>query len=179
MNKKHKHSITNVSIFRVVSFNVFWKFSWLGNSAWDFWGLNFGPGIFLGFVWNPRDFLGFWFLLPFDHPRHLKSGVPPWVLPHPDDHAPPTLDCSQSPIFSWDRLDIPRLSATAILIFKYTEGAGVWDYRSGGGGGGCARSRRSDEKIEDCEQQSTPTYKITPGFKPSILNVQSCCVYFV
>ena len=34
------------------------------------------------------------------------------------------LDCSQSPIFSWDRLDIPRLTVTGILIFKCTEGAG-------------------------------------------------------
>ena len=40
------------------------------------------------------------------------------------------IDCSQSPIFSWDRLGIPRLTATAILIFKCTEGAGVGDYSS-------------------------------------------------
>ena len=40
------------------------------------------------------------------------------------------LDCSQSPIFSRDRLDIPRLTVTAILIFKCTEGAGVGDYSS-------------------------------------------------
>ena len=26
-------------------------------------------------------------------------------------------------------------------------------------------------KIEDCEEQSTPNYEITPGFKPFILNV--------
>ena len=26
------------------------KFLWLGNSAWDIFGLNFGPGIFLGFI---------------------------------------------------------------------------------------------------------------------------------
>ena len=40
------------------------------------------------------------------------------------------VDCSQSPVFSWDRLDIPRLTAKAILIFKCTEGAGVGDYSS-------------------------------------------------
>ena len=34
------------------------------------------------------------------------------------------------PIFSWDRLDIPRLTVTGILIFKCTEGAGVGDYSS-------------------------------------------------
>ena len=45
------------------------------------------------------------------------------------------VDCSQSPIFSWDRLDIPRLTVTGILIFKGTEGAGVGDYSSGGVGG--------------------------------------------
>ena len=41
----------------------------------------------------------------------------------------------QSPIFSLDRLDILRLTVTAILIFKYTEGAGVGDIVRGGGGG--------------------------------------------
>ena len=40
-------------------------------------GLNVGPGIFLGSVWSPRDFGGFWFLPPFDHTCPLKSGVPP------------------------------------------------------------------------------------------------------
>ena len=35
------------------------------------------------------------------------------------------IDCSQSPISSWDRLDIPRLTVTAIWFFKCTEGAGV------------------------------------------------------
>ena len=45
------------------------------------------------------------------------------------------LDCSQSPIFLSDRLDILRLTVTAILIFKCTEGAGVADYSSGGRGG--------------------------------------------
>ena len=93
------------------------------------------------------------------------------------------LDCSQSPIFSWDRLDIQRLTATAILIFKCPEGADAGDYSSRWGGGGwgrrgassqtappplssfdtharwqpvtqSARSRRSYRKIEDCEQSS-------------------------
>ena len=43
---------------------------------WIFGGLNFGPGIFWGFVWSPNDFFGFWFLPPFDHPCHLKSPSP-------------------------------------------------------------------------------------------------------
>ena len=42
-----------------------------------FWGLIFGPVIFLGFAGSPRDFLGSWLLAPFNHPRHLKSQVPP------------------------------------------------------------------------------------------------------
>ena len=39
-----------------------------GSEIWHeiFGGLNFGPGIFFGF----------WFLPPFNHPSHLKSGVP-------------------------------------------------------------------------------------------------------
>ena len=55
-----------------VSFNTFWKFLRPGNSAWDFFGVNFFyPGIFLVGI------LGFRFLPSFNHPRHLKSGVPP------------------------------------------------------------------------------------------------------
>ena len=41
-----------------------------------FGGLNFGPGIFGGFVWSPKDFFRFWFLPPFDNPCHLKSPSP-------------------------------------------------------------------------------------------------------
>ena len=46
-----------------------------------FWGLNFGPGIFLGFVGSPRDLFSS-FLPPFDHPCHFDSNPeyppPPW-----------------------------------------------------------------------------------------------------
>ena len=46
-----------------------------------FWGINFGPVMFLFFFWSPRDFFGFGFCPPCDYPCHLKSGVPPlgWV----------------------------------------------------------------------------------------------------
>ena len=37
------------------------------SSVRDFFGVN---------IWS-RDFFGFCFLPPYDHPRHLKSGVPP------------------------------------------------------------------------------------------------------
>ena len=73
---------TNVSIFRVLSFmlpgNIY---LWLGNSAWDFSGTNFGPAIFWGFVWSPRDFLEFWLLPPFDHPCtwNPEYSLWPWV----------------------------------------------------------------------------------------------------
>ena len=64
--------------FRVISFNPFWEFLRLENSAWDFLGLIVGPGILGGFVGSPRDFLGFDFCPHLiDHPRHLKSGVRP------------------------------------------------------------------------------------------------------
>ena len=72
---------TNLSIFRVISFYASWKFSlWLGNSAWDFLGDKFWSSDFLFcFVFlKPKRF--FWVLIfasPFDHPCHLKSGVPP------------------------------------------------------------------------------------------------------
>ena len=36
-------------IFRVMPFNAFWIFLRLGNSALDFFGVNFAPGIFSGF----------------------------------------------------------------------------------------------------------------------------------
>ena len=95
-------------------------------------------------------------------------------------------DCSQSPIFSWDRLDILRLTVTGILIFKCTEGAGVGDYNSVGGGAlffslppirprplssfdthvrwqpvtQSARSRWSYGKREDCEQSMFCTHEV-------------------
>ena len=100
-----------------------------------------------------------------------------------------SVDCSQSAIFSWDRLDIPRLTVTAILFFKCTEGAGVRDYSSGAGGIGwgrdsrflpnhprplssfdtharwqpvtqSAQSRWSYGKIEDCEQSKNSVRSI-------------------
>ena len=56
----------------------FWEFLRLGNSAWDFWGLVFGPDTFLGFVGSLGIFLGFAFCPhSITDPRHLKSGVPP------------------------------------------------------------------------------------------------------
>ena len=73
---RYKHSISSVCVcvcfvfvfvfvfflfcfFRVISLNPFWKFLRFGNSAWDdFWGLIFGPEIFLGFVESSRDFFG-------------------------------------------------------------------------------------------------------------------------
>ena len=54
----------NLLVFRVRFLNLT-----LGNSARDFLGVNF---------WS-RVFWGFWFLPPFEHLRHLKSGVPPGI----------------------------------------------------------------------------------------------------
>ena len=55
-----------ISRFHCISFYYFWKFISLGNSAWDFLGVN----------WS-RDVLGFGSLPSFNHPGHLKSVVPP------------------------------------------------------------------------------------------------------
>ena len=52
---------TNVSIFRVISFNALWKFLWLRNSTWDFFGVNFCFRYFFGFCWKPWGF--FWVLI--------------------------------------------------------------------------------------------------------------------
>ena len=41
---------TNVSIFRVISVNAFWKFLWLGNSAWDSWGVKVLSRDFFGLI---------------------------------------------------------------------------------------------------------------------------------
>ena len=58
----------------------------------------------------------------FAFQKKLKKILSPWRV-----------DCSQSHIFSWDRLDISRLTVTGILIFKCTNGADVGDYSSGRG----------------------------------------------
>ena len=49
---------TNVCIFRVISFYTFWKFLWLGNSAWDIFGVKFWFRDFLGFCWKPQGLFG-------------------------------------------------------------------------------------------------------------------------
>ena len=59
-------------IFHLISFNAFWKFLRLGNSAWDFFSVFFFVGGGGGNFWS-RDFFGFWFLPPIDHPSQLKS----------------------------------------------------------------------------------------------------------
>ena len=38
-----------------IKYNPFGKFLRLGDLAWNFLGLTFGPGIILGYVGNPRD----------------------------------------------------------------------------------------------------------------------------
>ena len=53
----------NVFIFCVISFNNFWKFLLLGNSAWHFLGDDYfgslsDSGIFLGFVRSPMNVFG-------------------------------------------------------------------------------------------------------------------------
>ena len=46
---KQTHSIANVPIFHVMSFNAFWKFLWPRNLAWDFLAVKFRARDFLGF----------------------------------------------------------------------------------------------------------------------------------
>ena len=42
------------------------------NITWLMW-----HGILGGLIFSPGILLGFLYLPPFDHPCHLKSGVPP------------------------------------------------------------------------------------------------------
>ena len=58
------------------------KFKGRGNQHGIFGGLIFDPGIFWALLEDHEGILP-----PFDHPRHLKSGVSPWDL----IHVPPTL----------------------------------------------------------------------------------------
>ena len=60
-----------------------WKFLKRGSdSTWEFWGFNFGPGIFLGGggagdgCLKAEGFFGFWFFPLFDYLLNLKSEVP-------------------------------------------------------------------------------------------------------
>ena len=50
---------TSVSMFHVISFNIFWKFLCLGNLALDFLGDKFCSRDFFGFFGSSRDFFGF------------------------------------------------------------------------------------------------------------------------
>ena len=71
----------------IVQFLMFLLFMFLmpfGNLKFFFYGggggVNFCSRDFWGFVGSHRDFSGFWFLPSFDHPRHLKSRVPPGIV---------------------------------------------------------------------------------------------------
>ena len=99
--------------------------------------------------------------------------------------ATANVDCSQSPIFTWDRLTV-----TAISIFKCTDGVNVGDYSSRRGGKPppkpppphssfdthgwwqpvtqIARSRWSYGKIEDCEQSTANVKEILNYFRSKI-----------
>ena len=59
-----------------VLYHAFWKLLWLRNSAWDFLGVKFWSSGFLGFCLKPWDFFWVFIFPPFDHPFHLKPGVP-------------------------------------------------------------------------------------------------------
>ena len=55
-----------------------WKLLRLGNSAWNFLGINVWSRDFLGYVGSPRDFLGFWFM-----PHSIISPLPEYPPPPP------------------------------------------------------------------------------------------------
>ena len=68
-------------LFCFISFNAFWKFLWLGNSAWDFLGVKFWSRDFLGFCLKPWDF--FWVFIFASILSSLSleiQGTPPWEI---------------------------------------------------------------------------------------------------
>ena len=83
MNKKHKHLISNVFKFRVISLNAFWKFLMFGNGAWDFFGVNFWCRDFLGFCLKAYGYLGVLVFAPIRSFPSLEIQSTP--LPRPRD----------------------------------------------------------------------------------------------
>ena len=87
---KRKHSISNVFIFRIISFNDFWKCLRLRVSTWNFLAVYF-IAFWVGFVGNPRVFLSLIFAsirsacsleilsIPRTHPSCSPLGI---VDPH-------------------------------------------------------------------------------------------------
>ena len=86
---------TRVSMFHIISFNIFWKFLCLGNLALDFLGDKSCSKDFFGFFGSSRDFFGFDFcphliipwtvILPFltfwKNTFYFKYGI--WLIPWP------------------------------------------------------------------------------------------------
>ena len=62
----------------VISFNALWKFLWLGNSAWDFFLLNFGLGVFWVLFEALGIFLRFDFCPLSITPVTWNPEYPPW-----------------------------------------------------------------------------------------------------
>ena len=68
---------------KLMSFNAPWKFLWLGNSAWDFWGVKFWSRDFLGFCLKPYGFFRVLILAPIRSSLSLKFQSTPlghWQL---------------------------------------------------------------------------------------------------
>ena len=79
---KHKHSISNVFIFHIISFNDFWKCLRLRVSTWNFLAVYF-IAFLVGFVGNPRVFLSLIFASIRSAPslEILSTQNPPQLLP--------------------------------------------------------------------------------------------------
>ena len=73
---KHERSISN-GVLCVIASPLSGTFKGYKIGMGFFGGLIFCPGIFWGFAGSPKDFFWSWLLAPFDHPRHLKSWIPP------------------------------------------------------------------------------------------------------
>ena len=114
------------------------------------------PVLQLGLL--PRDFQTkvsvFVFTRLIKSERHLRCDL------HETYLILTTIDCSQSPIFPWDRRDVARLTINVgHLDFQMYRGASVGDYRHARWQPvmQSARSRRSYGKTGDCKQSITTT----------------------
>ena len=83
---------------------LFWKFLWLGNSAWDFSGLNFGSETIWGFCLKPKGVFRVMIFAPFDHPRQLKSRFHPPPSPTTQSQKVTNFSTHTSALSHWQGL---------------------------------------------------------------------------
>ena len=118
---KHKHSISNVSFLCVISLNEFWKFLWLGNSAWDFF-----PGEALPYLtytgmcrWTGYGFQGFDLVLSLKQYTISLLIVLNWVSFWTESLSKSVKTCDERSTFAIPII-FSSISISTILVWKTT-----------------------------------------------------------